>query len=53
MTQTAEQRRLIRLAGAMNAKARRLGVVGTISAIELAVKPKHCFYCGVSLEDGQ
>lgn len=53
MTQTKEQRRLIRLAGAMNAKARRLGVVGTISAVELAVKPKSCFYCGVTLEDGQ
>ncbi len=51
--QTREQRRLIRIASAMNTKARRLGAYGVISAAELASKPPACFYCGVTLEPGQ
>lgn len=55
MTQTAEQRRLIRLAGAANSKAKRLGVPGTISAEDIArlyLRERRCAYCGVSLDPG-
>lgn len=51
--QTREQRRLIRIAGAMNTRARKLGAYGVISAVELASKPPYCFYCGIDLEPGQ
>ena len=53
MTQTALQRRLVRVAGAMNAKARRLGARGSVSAETLALVildyPK-CPYCGVEID---
>ena len=55
MTQSALQRRLVRLAGAMNAKARRTGVRGRVTAAELAqiiVDAEHlCNYCGVEVPD--
>lgn len=53
MNQTSEQRRLIRIAGAMNVRARKVGAYGVISAAELAVKPTKCMYCGIELEPGQ
>ena len=56
MTQTAEQRRLVRLAAAYNAKARRLGVRGVVSAFGLALiehEQPNCRYCGIALEIGQ
>ena len=50
MTQTAEQRRLIRLAAAMNAKAVREGAKGRVTAEELAgvilASDGVCAYCG-------
>lgn len=53
MTQTAEQRRLIRLAAAMNQKALRLGAVGEVSAQELAevilASEGDCAYCGAEI----
>jgi len=55
VTQSALQRRLVRLAGAMNAKARRTGVRGRVTAAELAqiiVDAEHlCNYCGVEVPD--
>ena len=54
--QSAEQRRLIRIAAAMNSKARRLGIQGHISWHELAVIAQvtpECAYCGIGLEQGQ
>lgn len=56
MTQTAEQRRLVRIASAYNTKARRLGIRGTVQAIELAwieTASLTCVYCGIHLERGQ
>lgn len=56
MTQTAEQRRLVRLAAAYNAKARRLGVRGVVTAENLWIielTGLACAYCGVWLEHGQ
>ena len=53
VTQTAIQRRLVRLAGAMNAKAIRLGVRGRVTAMELAQiqieSEDVCFYCGIKM----
>lgn len=53
MTQTAEQRRLLRLADAYNRKAQRIGAVGTVAAYDLYRLPRTCPYCGIGLEDGQ
>ena len=58
MTQTSEQRRLIRLAAAYNAKARRLGVRGTVTAedlfwVESGYDGGNCYYCRIELEIGQ
>lgn len=55
MTQGREQRRLARLAIAMNQKARQRGVRGTLTAADLAYLETHrttCAYCGVKLEVG-
>lgn len=55
MTQTQLQRRLVRLAGAMNQKALREGVRGRVTAAELAQvileSEGLCNYCGVELPD--
>jgi 5-methylcytosine-specific restriction endonuclease McrA len=53
MTQTSEHRRLVRIAGAMNVRARRAGAYGVISAVELAAKPPECWHCGIEFESGQ
>ena len=53
MTQTVLQRRLVRVAAAMNAKARRLGARGSVSAETLAMvilEYPTCPYCGVKLD---
>lgn len=55
MTQSAEQRRLVRIAAAYNTKARRLGVRGVIRAEDLGrleLMPG-CWYCKIGLEIGQ
>lgn len=55
MTQTPEQRRLIRLANSMNTKARRLGAPGEVTASELAqiyLRSPECYICHVGLEVG-
>lgn len=55
MTQTPEQRRLVRLASTINTKARRLGAEGEVTASELAeifLRSRACHYCGVELEVG-
>lgn len=55
MVQGREQRRLSRLAIAMNQKARQRGVKGLITAADLAYLEKHqgtCAYCRVKLEVG-
>lgn len=55
MTQTPLQRRLIRLAIEMNKKALRVGVMGRVTAAELAQiildSEGVCNYCGVDLPD--
>lgn len=54
--QTAEQRRLVRLAASYNRKARRLGERGRVTALDLAtveLEQPTCHYCGVGLEVGQ
>lgn len=56
MTQSTEQRRLIRLASSYNTKARRMGVRGIIIAEDLGLvvlTSPECYYCGVGLEVGQ
>jgi hypothetical protein len=53
MTQHPEERRLNRLAASYNKKARQYGVVGVITAIDLARKPLRCIHCGIGLEVGQ
>jgi 5-methylcytosine-specific restriction endonuclease McrA len=58
MTQTAELRRLVRLAAAYNSKARRLGVRGAVTATELLwlesiAWGSACHYCGIELVIGQ
>lgn len=53
MGQTAEQRRLLRVADAYNRKAARVGASGTVTARELYELPHQCPYCGIGLEDGQ
>lgn len=53
MAQHPEQRRLARLSSSYNKKARRYGVTGVITAIDLARKPMRCNYCGIGLEVGQ
>jgi 5-methylcytosine-specific restriction endonuclease McrA len=55
VTQSAEQRRLIRLAAAINKKAARLDAVGRVSAEDLAkviMANPDCEYCGIGLELG-
>lgn len=42
----------MRIASAFNSKARRLGIPGTVSAIELAAKPRKCAYCGILVDKG-
>jgi 5-methylcytosine-specific restriction endonuclease McrA len=54
--QSREHRRLIRLAGAMNQKAARLGARGRVTAADLAMlqlRVRQCEYCGTDLEIGQ
>ncbi len=53
VTQHPEERRLNRLAASYNKKAARYGVIGVISAVDLARKPLKCEYCGIGLEVGQ
>lgn len=54
MTQSPLQRRLVRLAAAMNAKALRLGARGRVAAWELAQvilrSEDRCNYCGIELD---
>lgn len=55
MTQTAEYRRLVRLASGYNTRARKIGAIGVVTAddlmfIELA--EDSCNYCGIGLEVG-
>lgn len=55
MGQTNQQRRLLRLADAMNRKAARLGTSGRITASDLAMVMltyRVCPYCGIDLSDG-
>lgn len=55
MTQTAEWRRLVRLAGSINRRAERAGVYGRIRAQDLwaiEASQKTCHYCGIQLEAG-
>ena len=52
MTQTPLQRRLVRLASAMNRKAERLGVRGRVTAevlVLIALDYPQCPYCGVEI----
>jgi 5-methylcytosine-specific restriction endonuclease McrA len=55
VTQSREQRRLIRLAHAINKKAERVGATGRITAEQLAaiilIHPA-CHYCDIGLERG-
>lgn len=56
MTQTREQRRLIRLAARMNVRAAGTGSVGTMSAEDLAIIERaspNCTYCDIGLEWGR
>lgn len=56
MPQSALQRRLQRLAHAINTKAERLQAYGRISSIDLAVIARdhpRCAYCGVGLDPNQ
>lgn len=57
MTQTAEQRRLTRIASSMNTRARQFGSDGILTAQDLAVAvvtwDYTCAYCGVLLTSGQ
>ena len=53
MSQTKEQRRLLRLADGFNRKAARLGIAGVVTALELHRLPRVCPYCGIGLEEGQ
>lgn len=53
LTQHPEERRLTRLAISYNRKAARLGVSGTVTAVDLARKPAQCHYCTIGLEVGQ
>jgi len=56
VTQSAEHRRLVRLSGAMNSKAARLGVMGRVTVTGLMWVEemyRECNYCGISLEAGQ
>lgn len=52
--QGAVQRRLIRLAAAMNTKARRIGARGRVSAEDLAIilveSEGQCAYCSIDLD---
>lgn len=55
MTQTREQRRLIRLAAAANTRAKSHGASGQISAEDIArawIASPTCAYCGVLVEPG-
>lgn len=54
--QGKEQRRLVRLANAINTKAKKVGARGSITAADLAriqLNQRSCEYCGVDLEIGQ
>lgn len=54
MTQSAAQRRFVRLAGSINAKAARLGRDGRVSADDLATifvaSDRACAYCGIGID---
>jgi hypothetical protein len=54
MTQSPAERRYVRMAGAMNAKAARLGLYGRISSIDLAMAFLQaqglCTYCGIGID---
>lgn len=53
MTQTALQRRLVRLAGSINKKAARLGARGRVTAESLFLIIRafpRCPYCGIELD---
>lgn len=54
MTQSAAERRFVRMAGAINAKATRLGREGRISARDLALVFTQsnwtCRYCGIGID---
>jgi len=55
VTQTDLQRRLIRLAGAINRKAERLGAKGRVSAeslLMIALDYPKCPYCDISISPG-
>jgi hypothetical protein len=54
--QTAEERRLVRIAGAYNRKARQFGRRGNVTALDLArveLAQPACHYCAILLEVGQ
>ena len=56
MTQSAEYRRLVRLAAGYNKRAAKFGRRGRITAVELwALENEtwHCHYCGIELAFGQ
>lgn len=54
MTQSAAERRYVRMAGAMNAKAARLGQYGRLYAGDLAnaylASGGRCTYCGIGID---
>ena len=54
MTQTAAERRYVRMTGAMNAKAARLGQYGRLQASDLATaflkSGGSCVYCGIGID---
>ncbi len=54
MTQSAAERRFVRMAGAINAKAARLGREGRVSARDLALVFTQsnwtCRYCGIGID---
>ncbi len=55
MRQDPELRRLVRLAGGYNRKARAYGVRGTMTGAGLMLIESlidHCAYCGITLEPG-
>ena len=55
MTQSVEQRRLIRLAHAINKKVERVGAAGRLRPEDLALiimTKRECYYCHIGLEPG-
>jgi hypothetical protein len=56
VTQGPQERRLGRLASAMNQKARKVGAIGQVTAIDLAIIARdhpRCAYCSIGLEPDQ